>query len=218
MAYSLIANTHAANTDSGVTTSAIDTTGANLLVVATGSYQAATIPTLTDSKSNSWTGLPAQEVSGDSRVRVYYCAGATVGSGHTFSFNGSVTYPAICVAAWAGARTPTPDDQQNGTNASGVNSVQPGSVTPGESNELLITAFSYGAAITPSINGGFSISDSQQFTSSQNFGVSLAYLVQTAAAAANPTWSWSDGTRSVAVTIHTFKAEASTVLMGAILL
>jgi len=96
--YMLIANTAQRGiTGSGVTTPAINTTGANLLVV--GGQSAAP----TDSFGNTWTATPAV---GNSRL--YYCVNPTVGAAHTFS-NSTSLFP-ITVSAWSGAR-PAPLDQ-----------------------------------------------------------------------------------------------------------
>ena len=62
MAYSLVSNTAASGTDSSVTTTAINTTGASLLVLGIAVDGAAT-PTISDSKGNTWTALTAQSLT-----------------------------------------------------------------------------------------------------------------------------------------------------------
>lgn len=86
MAFSLIA--HGANGGTATVAtlaSAINTTGANLLVVSVGSQPGSvTAPTLTDSKSNTWTLIKAQ-VGSDVRTGLYAALNPTVGTGHQFT-------------------------------------------------------------------------------------------------------------------------------------
>lgn len=188
-----------------VTTDAIDTTGADLIVVAVGGYNGGGANTLTDSKSNSWTKLTEYVVSTGGQVALFYCQAPTVGSGHTFTgapvFN---SYMVVSVSAWSGSVS-TPFDAENGASGSTVTTLQPGAVSPGADNELVITAVVWQfLSSTMSINGGFSISDQVDFNTS--FGGAMAYLVQTTAASANPTWTFSVAEFEAATGIACFKA------------
>jgi hypothetical protein len=91
MAYAFIAGNGAgasANNDT-VTTSAIDTSGANLLVAVAAFLNNITAnPTLSDSKSNTWT-LIHSRIHSILEVRIYAAIGSpTVGSGHTITLDG----------------------------------------------------------------------------------------------------------------------------------
>src|SRR6516164_6555384 len=99
-------------TDGG-TSPAIDTTGATLLVISVGYYAAAT-KTVSDSYSNTWTPLTAQENSGDDGNRLWYALNPVVGTGHTFTITGSGVYLSACIAAFRGVANVTPFDVQNG--------------------------------------------------------------------------------------------------------
>ncbi len=91
----LIAHAAAGGTANGVgPTSGIVTTGANLLVVAVASYPPGGELTVTDSYGNTWT--PATGF-GDSltRIQFFYCFGATVGSGHTFSASAALSWAGL---------------------------------------------------------------------------------------------------------------------------
>ncbi len=102
MAFALVAN---AGSGSG-TTSAVDTTGADLLVAAVAYFDGA--GTVTDSKGNTWTGLtPATPGSGRA-CRLLYCVPTSVGGGHTFSTPSG--FGGLCVSAWSGVDTATPFD------------------------------------------------------------------------------------------------------------
>jgi hypothetical protein len=180
MAYSVVAHTIG-----GSPTSGIDTTGADLIVVVEG---CTAFGTFSDSKSNTWTALSDWTASGDAvLLRCRYCQAPTVGSGHTFSSSGGLQ-TTLSVIALSGS-VGTPLDQQNFMASQGT-PVQPGSITPGANNEVLITAGAgyVGGSDFTAIDSGFTISDHASFGT---FGVSqgMAYLIQTTATSENPTWT-----------------------------
>lgn len=202
MAYAHIASVAVASPGgTPATTSAIDTTGANLIVISVGDGGTSTP---TDSKGNTWTGLTVRNVGGDLRGRLYYSYAPTVGTGHTFTVPNS--YGAIAVAAFSGA-VASPFDVENGAaDTDGGGTTQPGSVTPSENSEIVITGLGLGgSANTLSINGGFTIAASVDGIHGTQYGAAIAYLIQTTAAAANPTWSYSGGSTAICATIASFK-------------
>lgn len=211
VAFSLIANVSRVTNG---TTGSIDTTGANLIVISVCSYAAAGEPTVSDSKSNTWTGLTAV-ASTNARERLYYCLNPSVGSGHTFTITsgGSNAFPFIGVEAWSGAHASSSFDQQNGASTNGATSRTTGSVTPTEDNELLVAGLNFNASNTISIDGGFTISEQRDFVGGSNFGGAIAHLVQTTATAANPSFSWSSSCEGAAA-IATFKAAAGAATHG----
>ena len=203
-----VASVSATYGSSSGSTSAIDTTGANLLVVVVSSYYGAVAPTLSDSKGNTWTSIEHFVGSGaaTNRLQMYYCIGGTVGTGHTVTCTVSGAYGSVAFAAYSGVASTTPLDQHTINGVGGVTSVQAGSVTPSEANEIVIAGLGYQtAAVAASIDGGFTkrVNDNPQ--SGVSFGVALGDLIQTTATAANPTWSWTGAGDAVAV-IATFKA------------
>lgn len=195
MSYSLIAHVTAAAGAS----SAINTTGADFLVCVVAAFNA-DFAAPSDSKSNIWTpGTTAQDGGGSGEIGVFFSQTGNFGSGHTFTPQGS--FAAGCFAAFSGS-VATPHDQF--AQALGQ---QAGSVTPSVDDEMLIAG--YGDLFTPSsvaINGGFTAIDCVAFASGTNYAVTMAYLVQTAKAAANPTWS--DATAGAGSCIATFKGTA----------
>lgn len=193
MAFALVANA-TAQAASNATTGAIDTTGANLLIAVVGWYSAVGEPTLTDSKSNSWTML-TKKTSNNMSVLIYYAIGATVGSGHTFTASGTGKYATICVGAFSGGHASSPYEAESaGATSGSATSLQPGTLTPAENDELVITGLGLdGSTSAESINGGFTITDLMRFAPGVAEGAGMAYLIQTSAAAANPTWSWTSG-------------------------
>ena len=204
MAYSLVAQTKASGANT-FTTSAIDTTGANLLVIFVSRYSV-TSATLSDSKGNSWTKL--SNASGTNIVgSFFYCTNPTVGSGHTFTLTGTSIYAVIAVQAWSGANTVAPFDAENiGTPGTGT-SIATGSVSPSVNDELVVAGLTTNSTDTFGINSSFTISGQEPFTLNVNFGGAMAYLVQTTKGAVNPTWSWTNSANAAAA-IACFKPSS----------
>ena len=86
------------------TTGAIDTTGADLLVVAYV-YDYRVSPSIVDSKLNSWTGLTGPRREQCRGGEVIYAKNPIVGSGHavTLGATGGAFYGAAYFAAFRGA-------------------------------------------------------------------------------------------------------------------
>ena len=190
MAYALLAHTALA-TETGGTTPAIDTTGADLLVVLVTQYSDSTPPSLSDSKGNTWTARP-RYIGRFTQVRLYYCRGGSVGAGHTFSLSvGDSFYGTIEVAAFSGSvASPFEADVFSNAGSLSVTSLATGSLTPSMSGSLLIAGIDPGDGTGLSIDSGFAITDFKAPVSGQNQGGGLAYLIQGAAAPVNPTFSW----------------------------
>lgn len=211
MSIALVANVSAGSPDAqSITTGNIDTSSADLLIAFVSSYSGGgtAIPALTDSKGNTWTALTAR-VDGSviMRLQTFWCIPTSKGSGHNFSASGSGNmYVSLSVAAFSGSAA-SPYDSENGSISSGT----PGTITPSQDNCLVITGIGQQGATTYSINGGFTIPSgaSQAWVSSQHQGVSLAYLIQTSAAAANPAWT-ATNQNAIVSEIAVFKAAAVT--------
>ena len=211
MAIALVTHTAVAGNPSGATTGSINTTGANLIVFCIASYISSTL-SISDSKGNTWSTLTRYWNAATENVSILiaYCYGPSVGSGHTFSVSGGSSYASIAVAAFSGAPA-SPLDQQNGSDASGSSStVQPGSITPTQNNELIVSAVGIdGNGNTPTVDSSISITDTAAWSGGNNFGISLGYRVQSAAAAINPTWTLSGSSPGMAPAIASFKSAAS---------
>lgn len=200
------------------TSPAINTTGASLLVVATGVFN----PTvsgidpsvITDSNSNVWVEIGFFGTgTTNCGTGLWYAKNPIVGAGHTFTLTSSQNFNALCAAAFSGVDTVSPLDQSTGnqgaSNDTPVTSIQTGSVTPLFNNELIISGGVFGSPAFASglhIDSGFTIQ--VQDDGSASFPDALAYLVQTIAGGVNPTWSWSTANQT-AVSIATFKAAAA---------
>jgi hypothetical protein len=123
---------------------------------------------------------------GSSRYCVlFYNSGPMTGSNHTFTSNGGGYggYQELTMAAFSGTFGGTPDIN-TGNSGGGSGTVQPAatSQTPAHNNEVIVTVVNCNAAVSPTINESFNITDDINT-------MGMAYLVQTTAAAVNPTWS-----------------------------
>lgn len=207
----LVAHTGQGGTANSVTTGAIDTTSANLLVLNFGWYPAVTDPlTISDSKSNTWTALTQHGTGGSGATtmhqRMYYCFGGTVGSGHTFTGTGTGTFPSCEVQAWSGIAA-SPFDQENGNQVTSATSITVGSITPGQATTLFITGNAFdGTATSGNITvSGFTASDIIAYSTGNFIGSSMFYLVLAAATPTNPVFSMTDSNPSIAAGDVTFK-------------
>lgn len=206
MAIALVASTSGVGTDSSVTSGSIDTTGANLLVMNIAVDGGAT-PTIADSKGNTWNALTSSTLT--VKNLMYYSIPTSVGSGHTFSNTGASNYCSLEVETFSGVHA-TPVDQQNGATGTGSATLATGSVTPSEDGELVIAGLGFNASgTTITINGGFTKTHEVNFGGGNNYGSAMAYLIQTTATAANPTWTRGANVDAMAARIVTFKAAAS---------
>lgn len=192
------------------TTPTINSTGATLLVAGVAAYEnspSGQLVTVSDSKTNTWTPLtnyPA-DTSPTDGVRLYYVANPTVGTLHTASFSGANTYCSLFFAAFNNVKTTSPAETPNGASGGAAATIQPGSITPAENNELIVSLVHQNStSAAPTINSGFTIIDTLLEVGGVNVGGGLAYLVQTTAAAVNPTWT--SGTLAKAATQVSFKA------------
>lgn len=211
MAIAFVSGTNVSAGGASPTTSGVDTTGANFIAVAIGwfnSGQLTTAPSVTDNKSNTFTSLTVRNTGSNLGTVLYYCKSPTVGSGHTFTLN-SVALSTICAASFSGVDTSSPFDLENGAGNASAASIQPGSITPSANNEIVITSVCSGLIDPFSINGGFSIAQQSGNGGNTFFPSGLAYLIQTSAAAANPTWTSTSGPDQMAAAIASFKAAAA---------
>ena len=208
--YAIIAHTQGAMVTKG-TTPAIDTSGADLLVVNTTQYADSSKAALTDFYSNTWT--PLNVVSGPGAYeRLYYVRGGTVGPGHTFTWgptDGSSFYGAIQVAAFRGS-PPSPLQSQNGFEAQSVTSIKPGAVVPSQGGALIVCGIQNADGIsTLAIDSGFTIADRTLPQSGITSGGALAYLFQSAAVPVNPQWTWPETGWDQATAIAVFAGTIS---------
>lgn len=186
------------------TTSGSVTSGGNFVVVILHSQSGTAIETIHDSFGNTFTALTVT----DNTVRlieILYAKNATTGGGHTLTLESSGgKLSSACMMSFNIVDTVAPFDQEAGHTDFGVTTVQPGSITPSEANELIVTVVSSVSDLQNfTINSGFT-----EFGTEPNsqYSMSGAYLIQGAAAAINPTWTDSTGASSMTTRIASFKS------------
>jgi hypothetical protein len=190
------------------TTGAVNMTGANLIVVAIAYAGGPTLSAVTDSSSNAYTSaVSSTNSSAGVILNCFYDYAPTVTSSMTFSanFGGSaVAYPGISVAGFSGAIS-SPLDQTNSANSGATGtatSQQTGSITPAQANELIVACLGIGSngntSSGISINNSYVLEAPINIVASTNEGSGLGYLIQGAAAATNPTFSWAGGAYGIA--------------------
>lgn len=198
----------------GCTTSAINTTGAKLLVALDCDYLGAANYNFSDSKSNSWTDLTEYSI-GSQNCKFRYATNPTVGSGHTFQDIG--TFGMVAVLAFAGADTSSPyvTSSDVGANSvscdSGGSGCFPGSVSIAEGN-VEVTAFIIGnqgftGTLTDDTDYTIDASSNNQPPDSSINGFTIAHFIAATTASRNPAWRPSTGNQTVTVMAATFKHQ-----------
>jgi hypothetical protein len=208
MAFTLLTHTGGGLGSAGGTSAAIDTSGADFLVAAV-IYDSRATPTFTDSKGNTWTAGFAQTNISNASCQPYWCNPTSKGTGHTVACGGpSSQFSSVYFAAFSGALQGTPKDQAI-SNVDTSSTCQPGSLTPTENNELVICICAFGVVGNPSIaGGGMILLDKNGLSAGAFYGGGLAYVVQSAAAAINPTWTFPGPSASAAESVS-FKSPAA---------
>jgi hypothetical protein len=201
--YALIAHRVDSLGPNGGTGGALDTTGSDIIFVLEAYSDSSGAGTLTDSKGNTWSQLTKQGTGGSGATVLWYAKNAIVGTGHRFTITGNNTYSAIAVAAFSGSDLTSPFDVQSGHSLSNSPTDQPGSVTPGAANALVITGLEFTSAPV-SVDSGVTILDQAPMAGGLFFGVALGYTIQTVAAPINPTWRQTV-TGQLASIVATFK-------------
>lgn len=196
MAITLLSHAFVQSVLGTAVTSAIDTSGGTLLITGKAWYAGDVDPTLSDSKSNTWTPLTAYgTLAGTCRTKAkisHVLPTPIVGTGHTFSFGGAGTAMngSCLAAAFSGISA---FDRENGFADTAVHStIQPGSITPSVNGCLILALLSWddnNGSPTISIDSGFTIIDNAPWSNTGFQGGTLAYLVQSVAAPVNPTWT-----------------------------
>lgn len=211
-AIAVVASTSAGSSDgANVTTAAITTTGANLLIVAVSDYWAYGIGdlTLTDSNSNTWVARSSFSQNSNAEITLFYATGTpTVGASHTFTLTGTGAQPSIAVLALSGAHATAPFDAENANGVTIGGSTNTGSVSPAGANEIMISAISVQEDGALSIDSGFTLVEQVTHSGGVNFGLGLAYKIQTSAGAEDPTWTFEHGDRDGEASLTAFTAAA----------
>ena len=202
-----------------ITTTAIDSTGADLLVVVTSGFVPNGVPVISsDSNGNTWqTDGPSNGV-GNTYGFFYYVINPVVGSGHTVSLSGSRFYTTT-VLAYSGSDKISNVHKQNSNNFLGVTaSLSTNSITPSVNGCLIIAGTMAGGASWGTVTVDSSLVVQQQLADSINISDAAADYSQSGIAAINPTFSYSANATNPVALIAAFKPAIPIRLMGQILL
>lgn len=217
MAIAFVTSSAPAFANSTATTSAINSTGSNLIVIWIGvwkSSQAAPNVPVSDSKGNTWIALNG---SGNSNTDgcFFYCLNPVVGTGHTFTVTNTVNanWACICAMAFSGAGSvDTP--QSTSVSASLATSLATGSVTPNQSNSLVVAGLQYydyaNSLTVPTINSGFTRVGYLNLNS-QAPDLCVGYLIQSASASVNPTFNFGSTSPKATSAIAVFSPPSSSL-------
>ena len=182
--WTLLASTIKANADgNSVTTDAIDTTGATLIVIVEASNNSH--PTPTESTGANTVNLA---VTGGStpQCSIYYInPGTHTSATHKFTASAVNAFPVLAVFAYSGGIGTLDKTANSGPDGSG-STIQPGSITPSQNGCLIVSGMRFSTGTSATVNSGFSTPLS---ATAFSVGGSGAYLIQGTAAAINPTWT-----------------------------
>ncbi len=202
----LLAHTMINGTSNGLTTTAIDTTGASLIVVAECTWSTGTPTVPLDSENNVWeAGLGAYGSDSDPAiVKMFYAYGPATSTSHTFSDVGNDDL-SVAVTAFSGT-VDTPNVLDRAAGSTGTMPLQPGSVAPSEVGELLVTAACSGQSVATviAIDDGFDLLDNVlNHAADGPEDMGAAYSVTTSLAPSAPSWTFT-GDTNVAGAISSF--------------
>lgn len=192
MAVTLVAHVTTDVTSSPATSSAIDTTGAGLIVVGVTVGGAPATNSITDNKANQWTALTAASGTGRNGLRMFYAKRPLVGAGHTFT-DSAGSNGSMIVSAFSGILVDPFDGQGTGSSGAGSTSLDAGLVSPIHDYELIVTCFTIDDPAGNTIAcAGFTVIDTFDVVVGSTYGLSMAYQVQGVKTPVNPHWTRSN--------------------------
>lgn len=190
----------------GGTSTGIDTTGADLIVLAVA-HDGGVTPTtahISDSRGLTWSQLTSYKTANEG-VRFFYVQNANGGTGHTFTVTLNNSFAGIGVAAFSGTQVSSVFDAENGATSSGTTQVITGSVTPAADGSLVIAAFASISTAGSASATNLSMLTEVNLVGGQSYACAVAYEIQTTATARSETFN--TGTAAdLASAIAVFKA------------
>jgi hypothetical protein len=156
---------------SSITTSAITTVSAHLLVSHIANYTSLSAIT-SDSKSNSWTNVAAFS-TGSGFIRMDYVANCVGGASHTFTATGD--YPSITVQEFSGVATTTPLDASGTDFVSGGATSHSVSCTTTNANDVLVGCCSSSNVCSFAVSSPFT--QDRELDTSSNEGIVTGYNI-----------------------------------------
>ncbi len=189
----------------GGTTSMVNMAGASFCEVSVSWFDGGFPPVLTSTPSNTWVPDISKGTGASFTLDHYHAYSPSVSSTMTFTITSAAnTFPSVTARCFSGTIGSTVD-QTNGVNSVSASSPQQtGSVTPSSDHEIIITSIQDGGASGYAINSGFTTPEFVGISGGQYIGIASSYLIQSTAAAVNPSWSWT-GSAAGATVIATFR-------------
>ena len=204
MTIAFVAQNATGGSVNGVTSSTVNTTGANLIVLSV-SWGSGGTPTISDSKTNSWTKGTTYNSSVYSTC-LWYCLAPATDANHTFTASISSGYPVIGVIAVSGVAASSPYDQHNGSATGSASTLATGSITPSQGGCLVVSSMFYGGGNYSSVTESLTVAYSN-YLANTHYGGAIGYIIQTSAAAVNPSWTIS-GASQIATAVASFLPAA----------
>lgn len=171
------------------------TTNSKLFVIGVGFVTGTGPATITDSLSNSYTCFTVwADTTWTERVCYVYNPSVS-GSSLTVTIGGSPAKTSACGMAFSGVSS-APDTQNHALGGGGtVTTIQPGSITPSVTNELLtsILVFSNATASSASIGSSYAITDQDNEGAGTATSIACAWQKVSSTSALNPTWTIGSG-------------------------
>lgn len=165
----------------------ITTTG-NFAIVSV-SVATTITASVADTNGNTYTPLTRQVQGPDGQM--FYSKNYASGSNTVTVTASGVGFVGACLVTFSGLTTSAPFDQESGTTATPVTTIQPGALTPSAANSLIVTSLTHASSLLVSIGGSatFTMAGSIALSAGTNYANDVAYLIQTTAASVNPLWT-----------------------------
>ncbi|MGP8269123.1 MAG: hypothetical protein ACLQLH_03570 [Terracidiphilus sp.] len=203
-----------ASSASSVTSPAINTTGATLIVVMCGGSAMASPSAGNSGTADTWNNVGVRGSSTTYYTDIFYAYAPTTSSSQTFHCSGSSGMLWIQVAVYSGTLTTSAVLQTStGQTASGSTSTTPGSITPTQSGELFVSAAVNKDTSLSCTNANItgSLSDFGNSTCGlYTLATDAASYINSGTTAVNPTWTFTSSSgASASSTMAAFLPAAS---------
>lgn len=183
MAFALLTHTQKDAALSPITTTAIDTTGATIIVVQLSTAQTGT--NFSDSQSNRWVQVYPTASAGAQFSAMVFCVNPITSASHTFTLSAG-SFPSMAVVCFSGTLGALVSTQAKTANP--ATTITFPSITPSANGALWVAGFCGGQNKTLAIDSGFTMIENAGGTNGQKVG--LAYLIQGTAGALTPTFTY----------------------------
>ena len=202
----LLAHTSASVAGSApISTPAIDTTGATLIVIGMVNVITDLAGLLSDSAGNTWTLKTAIIGTASRFFQFAYCINPTTSGSHVFTLSGgNCFYPGLAVLAFSNTPAASFVAISTGADFGAGTTGQPGSITPSNANNLLVT-YCVGDLDTSAVVNGVFHPAAEVMLKTTKLGACLAYAIQAAATTQNPTWTVGGNSGGVGTQMMEFK-------------